>query len=92
MNNPKFKPATDQSVPMNIMVDLITITCQLNSGALSKFNAVKKVINIITEDTGPMLVEILLCFKALIETLSSITQRKKIKEYVLCTRYLQSFF
>ncbi|KAI9476531.1 MAG: hypothetical protein EXX96DRAFT_596547 [Benjaminiella poitrasii] len=40
----------------------------------------------------PILVKLLLCFKALVETLPSNTQQKKVKEHELCSRYLQPFF
>lgn len=40
----------------------------------------------------PILVKLLICFKALVETLQINTQQNKVEEYELCSRYLQPFF
>ncbi|KAI9356670.1 hypothetical protein BD770DRAFT_420321 [Pilaira anomala] len=40
----------------------------------------------------PILVKLLLYFKALVESLPTNTQQKKVKENELCSRYLQPFF
>ncbi|KAI8983870.1 hypothetical protein BDB01DRAFT_697800, partial [Pilobolus umbonatus] len=52
----------------------------LSNGRLTKINALKKVINILAEDMDPILTKLLLCFKALIETLPSNRQQKKVQE------------
>lgn len=49
-------------------------------------------MDFITENMDSIIVKLLLCFKALVEALPSNTQQKKVKEYELCTRYLQPFF
>jgi hypothetical protein len=87
----KFKFA-DRKVSKDIIINLIDIANDLSNGVLTKMNALKKVINTLTEDMDPILVKLLLCFKTLVETLPSNTQQKKVKEHELCTRYLQPFF
>ncbi|KAG1457823.1 hypothetical protein G6F56_006529 [Rhizopus delemar] len=85
-----FKVA-DQKVPKDIIISLIDIANDLSNEVLTKINALKKVINTLNEDMDPILVKLLLCFKALVETLPSNIQQKKVKEHELCTRYLQPF-
>lgn len=87
----KFQFA-DKKVSKDIIINLIDIANDLSNGVLTKINALKKVINTLTEDMDPILVKLLLCFKALVETLPSNRQQKKVKEHELCSRYLQPFF
>jgi hypothetical protein len=87
----KFKVA-DGKVSKDIIINLIDIANDLSNGVLTKLNALKKVINTITEDMDPILIKLLLCFKALVETLPSNAQQKKVKEHELYSRYLQPFF
>jgi len=68
---------------------LITTVNDINNGVLTKINAVKQIINAITDDMDPILVKILLCFRTLAETLPNNIQQTKVMENQLCTRYLQ---
>lgn len=81
---------TGQKVPKNMVIDLITIASKLSDGMMT--NAVKRIFEIVTDNMDPILVKLLLCFEALIETLPLDNQRKSSKEYEFCTRYLQPFF
>ncbi|CEP17346.1 hypothetical protein [Parasitella parasitica] len=81
----------DEKVSKDIIITLIDIANDLSNGVLTKIDALKKVINSLTEDMDPILVKLLLCFKALVETLPSNTQQKKVNEHELCSRYLQPF-
>ncbi|KAI8646944.1 hypothetical protein BD408DRAFT_449511 [Parasitella parasitica] len=88
-----FKTTSFDSVRKNIFESLkFKFANDLSNGVLTKINALKKVSNTLTEDMDPILVKLLLCFKALVETLPSNTQQKKVKEHELCARYLQPFF
>lgn len=87
----KFEFA-DKKVSKDIIINLIDIANDLSNGVLIKISALKKVINTLTEDMDPKVAKLLQCFKALVETLPSNTQQKKVKEQELCTRYLQPFF
>ncbi|CEI92753.1 hypothetical protein RMCBS344292_07006 [Rhizopus microsporus] len=46
----------------------------------------------ITDDVDPILVKLLSCLKALVETLPNNIQQKKVQENELCTRYLKPLF
>ncbi|CAO3638455.1 unnamed protein product [Mucor hiemalis] len=60
LNGLKFDPAS-QNVPMDIIIDLMNITNELNTEELTKFNAVKRIINTINDDTDPVTIKLLLC-------------------------------
>lgn len=72
---------TGQKVPKNMVIDLITIARKLSDGMMTKINAVKRIFEIVTDNMDPILVKLLLCFEALIETLPLDNQPKSPKEY-----------
>ncbi|GAA5804506.1 hypothetical protein HPULCUR_010004 [Helicostylum pulchrum] len=82
----------DHKFPMDVLVALITITNDLNCGSLTLLNAETKILALTNNCTDKVLIRLLQCVKSMVESLPVVTQKKEIKEFELCTRFLQPCF
>lgn len=78
--------------PLDIMMAIITIVNNINCGSLTRFSAESKILAIINDITDTVVIRLLLCIKSMVETLPKVNQKKEIKEFELCTRFLQTAF
>ncbi|KAI7867764.1 uncharacterized protein EV154DRAFT_395674, partial [Mucor mucedo] len=89
-NSLKFK-GTDHKFLANIMMVLISIVNGQNCGT-SRIDTVTKVLTLTSNITDPMVTQLLSYVNSMVETLPFDNQTEKIKEFELCTRYLQPLF
>ncbi|KAG0735202.1 hypothetical protein G6F35_008151 [Rhizopus arrhizus] len=83
---------SNHKFPLDIMMAIITIVNDINCGLLTRLNAESKILAIINDITDTAVIRLLLCIKSMVETLPMVTQKKEIKEFELCTRFLQNAF
>ena len=78
--------------PMNIMMGINRFVNDVNCGILTRLSAESEILAMIKNTQDIVAIRLLSCIKAMVETLSLVTQKKEIKEFELCTRYLQPAF
>ncbi|KAL4207760.1 hypothetical protein CU097_007428 [Rhizopus azygosporus] len=83
---------TNHKFPLDIMMTIITIVNDINCGLLTRLIAESKILAMINDITDTVVIRLLLCIKSMVETLPKVNQKKEIKEFELCTRFLQPTF
>lgn len=83
---------SNHKFPLDIMMAIITIVNDINCSLLTRLSAESKILAIINDITDTVVIRLLLCIKSMVETLPMVTQKKEIKEFELCTRFLQMPF
>lgn len=73
-------------------MNIVAIVNDINCGVLARLVAESKILAIIGDTADTVVIRLLLCIKSLIETLPMNNQKKEIKEFELCTRFLQTTF
>lgn len=73
----------DHTFPMDVMMNLITITNNINCCSLARWNAESKILSLIIESTDKVVIRLLQCIKSMVESLPFIAQKKReIKEFL----------
>ncbi|KAG1491600.1 hypothetical protein G6F54_009901 [Rhizopus delemar] len=83
---------SNHKFPLDIMMAIITIVNDINCDLLTRLSAESKILAIINDITDTVAIRLLLCIKSMVETLPMVNQKKEIKEFELCTRFLQTAF
>ncbi|KAI9363181.1 hypothetical protein BD770DRAFT_469854 [Pilaira anomala] len=73
-------------------INTMVITNDLNRGKISRIQADREILALIINNTDQVMIRLLQFVKSLAELLPLTNQKKEIKEFELCTRYLQPCF
>lgn len=63
--------------PMDVMMNLIMITNDINRGLVSRIQAESKILSIINDSTDKIMIRLLPLIKSMVESLPFINQKKK---------------
>ncbi|KAG1052839.1 hypothetical protein G6F43_005042 [Rhizopus delemar] len=83
---------SNHKFPLDSMMAIITIVNDINCGLLTRLSAESKILAIINDITDTVVIRLLLCIKSMVEISPMVNQKKEIKEFELCTRFLQTAF